>query len=381
MGVGFALLMVVSCAPHRSARTDVSLDDVLVRWETRRVDDVDRWGVFVCAVPPDDVQPPFAATDIRIDLDQATLAERLAPVAEYFERWSHGRHRMEFVAVERVGIGPTEGPDQCVDAALRRAPAEIDGVIVVADAQHDEGAAGGWARAGENCAVPCPAAESGRAVYLGASDFTDYWGDAPPLDLVEHEIGHALGWPHSSIHLADSDGHSYDSPYDVMSDSAAPRRVDDSRRHAPGVLAVNQLASGWLDEADVVEYSFEDLPVGEWQDAIVLRASDASRGTRLVAVALPDGDYVTIELVADRGDGDHLGESGVVVHRVSWDGVPLHRVLVSIDEGRTLIDGEGQGEFDDPYLAVGVERIVGGDDVRADVRVRRIAPSAVARRP
>lgn len=381
MGVGFALLTAVSCTSLENARTDVSLDDALDRRGTFVVEGIDRWGVFVCAVPPDDVQPPFAATDIRIELDPMSLVEALAPVADYFERWSHGRHRIEFVAAERVSIRSTEGPDACVDAALSRASAEITGVLVVADAQHDADAPGGWARPGEKCAARCPATRSGRAVYLGASDFTDFWGDSPPLDLVEHEIGHALGWPHSSISLTAPDGHSYDSPYDVMSDSAAPRRADEARRHAPGVLAVNQLASGWLDEVDVVEYSYDELPVGEWQDAVVLHASDTRRGTRLVAVALPDGDYVTIELVADRVDGDHLDESGVVVHRVTWGDEPLHRVLVSTDEGRTLIDAEGQGEFDDPYLAVGVERIIGGDDMRVDVRIRRIAPSVVPRRP
>ena len=51
------------------------------------------------------------------------------------------------------------------------------------------------------------------------------------MDLIEHEIGHALGWPHSGYD--ESAPNPTQSALDVMSNSAAPRDVHPDRRDGP----------------------------------------------------------------------------------------------------------------------------------------------------
>src|SRR4029079_14252654 len=113
------------------------------------------------------------------------------------------------------------------------------------DAGDDEGRPGGFGNPGaEYAKPPCPATTTQRSAYVGASDFSPDWGDRPPMDLIEHEIGHALGWPHSgydaSLPVPEQ------SALDVMSNSAAPRDVLPDRRDAPDTLAIDRFSAGWL---------------------------------------------------------------------------------------------------------------------------------------
>ena len=129
----------------------------------------------------------------------------------------------------------------CVDGALDRSSADADTVLAVADAEHAADQPGGWGRPGTwpTCDGTCPASTTLRAAYVGASDFHPDWGPVPLLDLIEHELGHTLGLPHSGSPA--SGGDQYLSALDVMSNSAAPRDVDPARRDAPDTIAVDRL--------------------------------------------------------------------------------------------------------------------------------------------
>lgn len=280
----------------------------------------DVWEVWICRVPNTVGHPLYADDPWRIDRTADDLVAILQPgVGEWYRSISHGQYRPVFRSGGRVSIDAAGDGFACVDRAVARAGADVDGVLVVADARHRDGLSGGWGRPG-TCSSPCRAAhvgETGRAVYVGAADFGPAWGDRPPLDLVQHEIGHALDLPHSGA-LPDEieaatggaaiDG-PYTSPIDMMSDSTAPRQVRPDRRDAPDTIAANRIALGWLsdDSVDVVP------PSGLTTD---IAASTASSGRRALVVPIDDGRLVTIELLVPTGANDHLPASGIAVHIV-----------------------------------------------------------------
>lgn len=339
----------------------------------------DRWEVAVCRVPDDVADALYVSSAERMAIDVDELVERLEGVTQYFDRWSHGRYRIVWTAAPEVVIDEDESAVDCVDRALDQSASSTNGVLVIADAQHDVDEPGGWGRRGEKCDRPCAARVSRRAAYVGASDFTSYWGNRSPLDLVEHEIGHALGWPHSASAAGVGDNHVYDSSLDVMSDSASPRLVDPDRRHAPGVLAIDAWVSGWLDDSEIAFFSLERLRSGDWQDAVRLVASDTPPPAdgrfhvRLIVIET-DADLITVELLADRGDFDHLAASGVAVHRLVFDDeAPENRwqVVESIGSDGSLVLGP-DSSWKSSEVSIRTGSIDdGANSISIDVRIRR----------
>lgn len=272
----------------------------------------DPWEVLVCRVPRGVTDPMYAPLDDRMEHDAAEIVDLLAPVTEYYRRWSGGRYELRFEAAPReVSILADETSQQCVDRALEQSSPTAAGVLVVADAQHAEDAEGGRGGPGTPCAEDCPARTTRRFVYVGAADFMPVWEDAPPLDLVEHELGHALDWPHSSLSADGLDEVRYDSPYDLMSDSTASRRVDDGSRHGPGILAVNLMSVGWIDRVESWRRGAEASVV-----ELNGRSDHASDGPMLVLLAIDDTNFYSVELISATGDDAFHGSDLVLVHRI-----------------------------------------------------------------
>jgi hypothetical protein len=285
----------------------------------------DVWDVTVCHVPIGVQDPLYADVDARMTRTAADIAEVLAPVSEYFDRASGGAYRLRLVpSTNDVSISVDETSRQCIDRAL--AQSSSDGVIVVGDAQHDESADGGRGGPGRTCSGACPASETGRYVYVGAADFMSPNDSDVPFDLVEHELGHGLDWPHSSRSREGLDGVVYDSPYDLMSDSAAPRLVDASLRHGPGVLAINLVASGWI-ERDLVAEMAESGAV-----TLGPRSEIGGSDPLLVVLPLDEDSMLSVEFVTAAGDDAFHGSDFVVVHRIddiSLGGFLRRQFLVS----------------------------------------------------
>ena len=277
----------------------------------------DPWDVFVCTVPTGATSPAFGGLALRLDLAPEEVADVLnRHVSAYFATISHGVYRPTFAAAGTVKIGIDDTPQACIDAALSDASQGARGVLVVGDAEQPANQPGGFATMGDECVLPpCLVEQSRRAVYVGASDFHPDWGRRPPMDLVEHELGHALGWPHSGYDERAEVPH--ESALDVMSNSAAPRATAPDRRDAPDTLAINRLAVGWLPVADVAMVT---LPTSAAGTVVQLQPSTGPSGTRLAVVTLGAQTFLTIEWLPNTGFDDHLFSAGVAVHRVQGIG-------------------------------------------------------------
>jgi hypothetical protein len=177
-------------------------------------------------------------------------------------------------------------------------------------------------------------------VYVGANDFA-LPPATMPLDLVEHEMGHSLGLPHSGDVIGAA-GNAGAGPYDLMGDPASPRAVEPSRRDGPDLIAIDRFDLGWLP-ADAVA-------VGEDGDRVVLHPSGGEAGVRMLVLPIDDHRALTVELLTATGFDDHLPADGVVVHLVddspAWCGatrrcaaLERRQQVAGTSDGSTLLSG------------------------------------------
>ena len=169
----------------------------------------DPWEVFVCHVPPDTRstvlrRPAAAAVVRRRHTWRQFSTPRSAPTSTRCRtaRTAHGSR-----AGGEVTIAAADEPQACVDKALAAASDSAHGVIAIADAEHNADAARRlrqpWQRV-RRATVHCfgdPAIGVRRRGRLRTRNGVI----EPPMDLVEHEIGHALGWPHSGYDESQSE--------------------------------------------------------------------------------------------------------------------------------------------------------------------------------
>jgi hypothetical protein len=336
----------------------------------------------LCEIPVKTTNINFAPLPDRLSVSTSDIVAAIGPVREYFERWSGGRYAMTFVPGDTVAIGVEEDAQACVEGALESSSQGATGVVVIADAPHRDDVPGGWAQPGIGCPNPnqtCTAKLSRRAVYLGGADFFTLSSredpSSVPLDLLEHEIGHALGWAHSfrseetlsskrspvgRLHVQ-----GYDSSLDVMSNSAAPRELNPLRQHGPGVLGIHRVIAGWSEPGDVQVIGSITAEATRFS----LVPSDAGQQSDwpfLLVIDLGDDAAVTIEFIMNRGDNDHLMASGIAVHRVEWGAkvcdVPgSDNLCLGVDRRVTLL-----GDTPDGRLGVG-QTISVGDGTVGDV--------------
>jgi hypothetical protein len=273
---------------------------------------VDTWEVVVCRVPTGTTDPLYEPIADRMSMSASDLVGALGPVTDYFSRWSGGAYDVRFVAsANEVSITSSETSEECVERALDVSSDDAEGVLVVADAQHSAESPGGRGRPGKPCEEDCSALFTRRSVYVGAADFMGENPDEVRLDLVEHELGHGLDWPHSSLSAEESAADRYDSPYDLMSNSAAAWEADPESRHGPGILAVDLLAVGWVSVDRVVDGS------GDRTEATIGGRSDLTGSNPImITLAIDDQSFATIELVTATGDDAFHGSDFVVIHRI-----------------------------------------------------------------
>jgi M6 family metalloprotease-like protein len=310
--------MVAACADADDSQS--ALPEVIQTIiDGRDAPATDLFEVWVCDVPEGITDPLYADMSERVELTADSIVDRLdEPIATYFDDISHGSYRPTFAPGGMVEISPADHSQQCIDRALDRADPTADAVLVVATAQHAPDQPGGRSTPGSwlDCTARCSAVATRRVVYVGANDFHPEADDAMPLDLIEHELGHSLGLPHSGD-IVGSDGNRGVGPFDLMADPAAPRTVDPQRRDAPDTLAVDRLDLGWLplSAVHVVHDPKSDTAMRDGE-RVALSASAGSAGTRLVVVPIDAHSVLSIELLTNTGYDDHLPNPGVVVHAI-----------------------------------------------------------------
>ena len=299
---------VASVAQWPSALQRV-VDEALPTGWMARGDDL--WQVFICDIPVATTVTLFDSSATRLTLDPVVVAHTLnRSVATYFSEISHQLYRPSFVAGEHVQVQATDDQNACIDRALALSDSTARGVMIVADAEHAADQPGGFANPGTGCTQPCAAAASRRYAYVGAADFNPSWGSRQPMDLVEHEIGHAIGWHHSGYVQGSSDPHR--SSLDVMSNSAAAQQRIASRRDAPDTLAIHRLQVGWLEQSDVVVIGPRGGQARLWPST----AARSAPGPVALIVPIDSDRFLTIELLVATGYNDHLPADGIAIHRV-----------------------------------------------------------------
>lgn len=319
-GIAAAATLVGACGDDDADVSSPAFDAVveasrLGQWRSTGDDVVEVW---VCRVHPYAAAPLYGGLPLRAPIAAPTLALTFQQsVNRYFHRISHGAYQPVFVSGGEIMLGIADDEQDCVNEALAAATTTSHVVLAVADAEHAIDQPGGMSSGGDPTVPDGPATATRRYAYIGAADFDRAtWGDSPPMDLVQHEIGHTLGWVHSGF---SADG-TYLSGIDVMSDAAVPRDVDPSRRDGPDVLAIHRVVAGWLPSEDVKVAG--DAGV----DATLVSSTDSS-GTRLIVLPVDDTTFLTVEWRDDAGYDDHLPAPGVAVHLV----VEQAGVIQSID--------------------------------------------------
>ena len=329
---------------------------------------VDPWEVVVCHIPIFTSDEIFEPTSERMSLSSDEIVKRLTPVVSYFKRHSYGRYQPVFSAGQDVAISDTETSEDCVERALDQSGPEVRGVMVVADAEHGADEFGGWGTPGVGCTVSCSARKTRRSVYAGGGDFMDYWNGDSPLDLVEHEIGHALDWPHSTTSMSNSGQELYDRALDVMSVSSAPRMVISTKRHGPGTLAINLYAARWFDD-EHLQILDRSRRVNTKVQLLATDTDLSIMGTRFVVIVDGVNSFLTVELIAARGDNAHLKSNAVAIHRITVTGTS------GVDRQQIVIDGDMQDgdKWTKDGLNVDVLSITSVDgQIEAEINIRSV---------
>jgi len=147
------------------------------------------------------------------------------------------------------------------------------------------------------------------------------------IAVIEHEMGHAFGLPHSNN--ADDDGNPYDNPWDVMSDTYSSALHDGTYgtigKHT---ISYHKDSLGWITpdrKAEVSSAGFYRFDI----DHIALQTTD---NLRMVKVSIPGTPWFYTVEVRDRSGYDgNLPGFAVIIHEVNY-GREEPAWLVDVDD-------------------------------------------------
>ncbi|MDE0139502.1 MAG: fibronectin type III domain-containing protein [bacterium] len=286
----------------------------------------DVWGVWVCDVADGDL--PVDAADV------AGLLNR--EITPYFSWLSGGWYLPEFVARGVVEADPAHssqraGDYECEDRVAEVSEGGTQGAVIVLDKDVDVSSGGvGWRHSSYIDGMWTVSAgtfpDNSRSVHLTAGTVlpvSAYCSDCQypghvHLDVVAHEIGHALGWPHSfggnrsetSEALLEIDIYvdEYDNPMDLISGSPPGWELQRNGLVA-GTIAVNRYAAGWIPPGDVA--------VHEGGIASYVLAPVGISGTQMLVLPTGDtGHFVSLGARVASGYDAGIPAEGVEVYLI-----------------------------------------------------------------
>lgn len=288
----------------------------------------DLWEVWICELPQ--------RGNVEIDLP-AALALLNQEMRPYFSWLSGGKYQPEFVGGGTVNAAwsPDEVHDiyaPCHEIVETASAGDADAGLIIIDWNCPDfcppssgGSGSGSLVVVDGVVQPDPGSfpQNGRSVQtqpyavlshgiLGQStDNPDY----VDLAVVAHEMGHALGWPHSfggqtfvgsSRDPAYAD--QYDNPMDQISGAPVHWYLSNTGLTV-GTIAVNRYAAGWIDPDDVV--------VHDGGVASYLLAPIGVTGTQMLAI--PTGEsahFISLGARVAKGYDRGITAEGVEVYRV-----------------------------------------------------------------
>ena len=350
--------------------------------------DEDLWEVWICRAPD-------GYLDISAEKAVSLLTSRIVP---YFREMSGGRYQPVF----RVGgsVSVEYGSDtweyhpeygNCdfeVDKAVRsRALNPLpEGLIKIIDTHAYENIGGigdtGITQSGVLALYANRSPDNNRDVHLSGAIIAT--PDAVPesavvnepyltvdllqwLSIAAHELGHALGFPHSQMFSE------YDNPMDVMSGVNEPSEL------RVGTIAINRYAAGWIDASEVAIFDGQGIhryrlspPGGNNTQMLVIRSNGSgylTLGTRIQKGldSLIPKEGVEVYLVDEQSPECSLGFHVCIYNHRYTRAVPTHPTIpLDLDDrlAHVMDVGDGFTTWNDISVTV-VER--SGDDFVVEV--------------